>query len=194
MRQIELVYREMLYQAIEQKKRTFTQAELARVLKLSLSIINHAVKVLAKMGAVDIRTRNFHLKDIKKSMYYWASIRNLQKDIIYATRVEMPVIEIEKSMSEEAIYAAYTAYKFLFRDVPADYSEVYVYGSENLKERFPKTKGIPNLFVLKKDSIMEKYGKTTTVANTFIDLWNLKEWYAKEFLKSMEARLHGILE
>ena len=155
MRQTELVYREILYQAIEQKNYTFTQAELARVLKLSLSVINRAVKVLAKMGAVDIKTRNFRLIDLKKILYYWASIRNLQKDIIYATRVEMPVIEIEKSMPEEAIFAAYTAYKFLFRDVPADYSEVYVYGSESLKERFPKTKGIPNFFVLKKDSAIE---------------------------------------
>ena len=59
-----------------------------------------------------------------------------------------------------AIFAAYTAYKFKFNDVPADYSEIYVYGDESLKGRFPPNKGVSNLFVLKKDNMIEKYGKT----------------------------------
>lgn len=194
MKQIELVHREVLYNAIEQKNRALTQAEIARTLKLSLSIVNSAVKNLEKIGAVEVGPRGFRVVDIKKILYYWASIRNLQKDVIYATRVERPVSEIEKSMPDNVIFAAYTAYKFVFKDVPADYSEVYVYGDESLKERFPQNRGVPNLFVLKKDSAIERYGKTTTIANTFADLWNLKEWYAKEFLKAMEERLHGILE
>jgi len=33
-----------------------------------------------------------------------------------------------------------------------------------------------------------------TIAQIFVDLWNLKEWYAKDFLKAMEAKLNGILE
>ncbi len=194
MKRSELIFREILYQSIEKKNRVLTQAELARTLKLSLSVVNKAVKLLEKMGAVEIRQRSLHIIDIKKIWYYWASIRNLQKDIIYSTRVELPVKEIEKQMSDNIIFGAYTAYKFLFKDVPADYSEVYIYGDETLKERFPPEKGPPNLFVLKKDEFIEKYGKTTTIANTFVDLWNLKEWYAKEFVKSMEEKLHGILE
>ena len=194
MKKAELVYREMLYQAIEKKNRVLTQAGLARGLNISLSIVNSAVKALEKMGAVAISPRNLKVTDIKKILYYWASIRNLQKDIIYATRVEKPITEIEKSMPDNAIFAAYTAYKFKFNDVPADYSEIYVYGDESLKGRFPPNKGVSNLFVLKKDNMIEKYGKTTTAANTFVDIWNLKEWYAKEFLKAMEERLNGILE
>ncbi|MBI5064613.1 winged helix-turn-helix domain-containing protein [Candidatus Woesearchaeota archaeon] len=194
MKKSELVYREILYQSIEKKNRVLTQAELARTLKLSLSVINKSVKLLDKMGAVEIRQRSLHIIDIKKTLYYWASIRNLQKDIVYSTRVELPVKEIEKQMPNNIVFGAYSAYKFLFKDVSADYSEVYVYGDETLKERFPSAKGPPNLFVLKKDDLIEKYGKTTTIANTFVDLWNLKEWYAKEFLKNMEEKLHGILE
>ena len=97
-------------------------------------------------------------------------------------------------MPNEIIFGAYTAYKFLYHDVPADYSEVYVYADVDLKERFPPQKGVPNLFVLKKDPFMESYGKTTTAAQTFVDLWNLRDWYAKEFIVAMEKRLHGILE
>lgn len=198
MKQSELVYQEILFQALEKKNRSFTQAELSRTLNISLSIINKAIKNLEKIGAVEIRRRSFHLIDPKKALYFWASQRNLQRDIFYSTRAEMPVIEIEKSLPDKIIFGSFSAYKFRFRDVPADYSEVYAYASEDelaeIKKRFPERKGPPNLIVLKKDKNMKKYGRTTTLALTFADLWNLREWYAQEFIKSLEVKLNGILE
>ncbi|MBS3118235.1 helix-turn-helix domain-containing protein [Candidatus Woesearchaeota archaeon] len=194
MKGTELVYREILYQSMEKKNRVLTQAEIARVLNCSLSTVNRAVGNLERMGAVEVRTRNLHVLDIKKILLYWASLRNLPRDVIYATRVEKPVREIEKLMPEMVIFGAYSAYKFIFNDVPADYSEVYVYGDESLKKRFPSAKGPPNLFVLGRDDRMGKYGKRVTSANLFVDLWNLREWYAKEFIKAMEEKLNGILE
>ncbi|HLC80380.1 winged helix-turn-helix domain-containing protein [Candidatus Woesearchaeota archaeon] len=194
MKGTELVYREILYQAMEKKNRVLTQAQIARALNCSLSTVNRAVSNLKRMGAVEIRTRSLHVLDIKKILFYWASLRNLPKDIVYATRVEKPVREIEKLMPEGAIFGAYSAYKFVFDDVPADYSEVYVYGDESLKKRFPPARGPPNLFVLERDKKMKRYGKIVTSANLFVDLWNLRGWYAKEFVKAMEGNLNGILE
>jgi len=194
MKKIEYVYREILYNAIEKKNRRLTQLELARTLKISLSTVNHAIKHLKKMQAVETRTRSFVVLDPKKVLYYWASIRDLDKDIIFQTRVEKPILQIEKEMPDSIVYGAYTAYKFIFNDVPADYSEVYIYGQEDIKDRFPKSDNNPNLFVLKKDSSIQKYGKATTIAQTFVDLWNIKTWYANEFLKIMEERIDAILE
>lgn len=195
MKNTEIVYREILYQAIEKKNRNLTQAGLSRNLKLSLSTINSSVKRLSNIGAVKIKQRSFDVIDIKKALYFWASIRNFQKDIIYSTRIEKPVKEIEKLMPNNAVFAGYSAYKYKFKDVPADYSEVYIYADkEDIKKRFPEYKGVPNIFVLKKDNLIENYGKITTIGNTFVDLWNLNEWYSKEFIKSMEEKLHGILE
>ena len=94
-------------------------------------------------------------------------------------------------MPDDAVYAAYTAYKFKFKDVPSDYSEIYAY-TNNLKEikrRFPEKNNAPNLFILKKDANLDNYGKTSTIGNIFVDLWNLEEWYAKEFLNAIEKRL-----
>lgn len=195
MKNTEITYREILYQAIERKNKTLTQAELSRSLGFSLSTINNAVKKLANIGAVKIKPRSFVIVDIKKTIYFWSSVRNLQKDIVYSTRAEKPVKEIEKLMPDNIVFGCYSAYKYIFKDVPADYSEVYIYADKNdIKKRFPESKGVPNIFVLKKDSFIENYGKTTTKGNTFVDLWNLKEWYAKEFINSMEEKLHGILE
>ena len=103
-------------------------------------------------------------------------------------------------MPQNIIYAAYSSYKFKFRDIPADYSEVYIYSDEKtlneLKKRLDIKKtntNISNLFVLKKDENMDKYSKTMTLANIFVDLWNIKEWYARDFLKALEKEINKIL-
>ena len=184
MKKIELVYREIL----DQKKK-LTQLELAKKLQISLSTVNFAIKPLRDMGAIEVKLKNFSIVDYKKILYYCASIRNPHKDIIYQTRAEKPVAKIESEMPSEVIFGAYSAYKFTFKDVPADYSEVYVYceGIDEVQKRFPKNNKIPNLFALKKDMFMR--GKTTSLAHTFVDLWNLKEWYAKEFSDNLLIRL-----
>ncbi|MBU2637801.1 MAG: hypothetical protein KJ955_02415 [Nanoarchaeota archaeon] len=190
MKKIELVFRELLFQAIEKQNRRFTQLALSRELGLSTSMISFALKPLKKMNAVEVRQRGFSVIDPRKVLYHWASVRNIEKDILYKTRAEMPVIEIEKAMPDNIVYGAYSAYRLKFKDAPADYSEAYIYGDETLKIRFPETKGPANLFVLKKDHLMERYGKLTTMAQTFVDLWNIKSWYASEYLKALEARIN----
>jgi len=188
MKKIELVYREILEKAIEKRQFKITQAGLASALQISLSTVNHALKPLVKMNAISVGRRNFEILDVKKILYYWASIRNLFKDIIYKTRVEKPVRKIESEMPPVE-FGAYSAYKFIFKDVPADYSEVYVYSNdkslEEIKKRFTPNWKIPNLFVI------EKYFEgTLTFAQLFVDLWQLKEWYAKDFLTALEKRIN----
>jgi len=194
MKKIELVYREILFNAIEKNNKNLTQAYLAKALNISLSTVNLALRSLVKMNSVKIKKMGFTVIDIRKILYYWASIRNIEKDIIYKTRVEQPVKEIEKQMPDNIVFTAYSAYKFNFKDVPADYSEVYVYGLEDLKQRFKENAKNPNLFVLKKDNTIEKYGKIVTIANLFVDLWNLKQWYANDFLKALEVKIGRFLE
>ena len=191
MKRIEEIYREILHQSLEKKNNVLTQKKLAIKLDVSISTVNHALQILRKMNAIKVNPRNFKIVSSKKILYYWACIRNIKKDIVYKTRINDNVINIEKNMPDDVVYAAYTAYKFKFKDVPSDYSEVYVY-SNNIKEikrRFPAKNNIANLFVLKQDTNLNKYGKTSTIANIFVDLWNIEEWYAKEFLKSLEKKI-----
>ncbi len=193
MKKQEAIYREILYNAIEKKEFRLTQLELSKKLSISLSTVNLAIKKLNSIGAVKITQRSFNVLDIKKILYFWASIRNLDKDIILKIRVEEPVREIERDMPD-IIFTGYTAYKHRFKDVPADYSEVYLYADqielEILKKRFFKyTSKIknPNLFVLKKDNLLNIY-KEIPISQVFVDLWNLKEWYAKEFINEVEKK------
>lgn len=194
MKKIELVYREILFNAIEKKNKRLTQAYLANTLKISLSTVNLALKPLVKMNSIKVKKMGFDIIDTRKILYYWASIRNIEKDIVYKTRVEEPIKEIEKQMPDNIVFTGYSGYKFKFKDVPADYSEVYIYGLEDIKNRFKENNKNPNLFVLRKDDKIEIYGKTATIANLFVDLWNLKQWYAKDFLKALEGKIGGFLE
>lgn len=191
MKKIEQVFMEILYGAIEKNEKEVTQLELSKKLGFSLSTINLAVKKLERINAIKIEKMKLRVINIKKIIYYWASIRNIEKDIVYKTRAEIPIRDIEKEMPN-IVYGAYSAYKLNFNDVPADYSEVYVYADENqvqeIKKRWPKNDKNPNIFVLRKDKNMA-YSKTGTLALIFVDLWNLKEWYASEFLKAIEKKL-----
>ncbi len=163
-----------------------TQAEMSRELDISLSTVNRTVKKLENMGAVDVSNRGLKTRDKEKILMYMASIRNTEKDLVYRTRVNKKVREIERSMPGGVEFTAYTAYKFIYEEVPADYSEVYVYADEQafdeIKRRFPKTKGPPNLFVFKKEMEVND-------ALIFADLWNIKEWYAKEFTRELHDRV-----
>lgn len=194
MKKIEAVYREILYRAIEEKEMTLTQSELSRKLGLSLSVVNLAVKKLDSIGAVKIMQRSFKIMDIKKILFFWASARNLEKDIVYNIRVEAPVREIERAMPN-VVFTAYTSYKLKFKDVAADYSEIYIYASEEetkeIKKRisnFKISEANPNLFILKKDDSLNLY-RDLPIGQLFVDFWNLKEWYSKEFINALEKRI-----
>jgi len=183
----EIVIREVL----ESRKR-LTQLELSKLLGFSLSTINNALKPLAEMGAIELKM-GIKIVDKHKVLLYWANKRNLQKDIVYRTFVPKEVSEIEKNMPAGIIYTAFSAYKFKFEEVPADYSEVYVYADniEEIKKRFPLKKGPTNLFVLKLDKRLLEISQQNIapLSQIFVDLWNIKEWYAKEFIKALEEKI-----
>jgi len=189
MKRTEEVYRELLYQA-EKGNNVLTQKAISDKLGMSLSNVSNAIEPLRRSGAIDVKKMCFHIINPKKIIYHWASIRNLRKDVIYLTRSEKSVVEIEKSMPDSVVFTAYSAYKLRFKDTPADYSEVYVYSNdiEEIRKRISQSKNIPNVFILKKDKNIEKYGKIATDANIFVDLWNISEWYAQDFLKAMEQK------
>ena len=196
MKKKEIVYFKILNDFIEKKKNSFTQLELSKEMNLSLSVINSAVKKLEEIGAVKILNRSFKLIDLKKALYFLASIRNLSKDIIFKIRIETSVREIEKIMPAGVIFTGYSGFKFKYNYVPADYSEVYVYANESelneIKRRITKdfkTKTQnPNFFVIKKNILIEKYKRISDIF-LFVDIWNMKEWYASDFIKELENKL-----
>ena len=189
----EIIWRQILFQATENKKIEFTQKELAREFGFSLSTIFNALKVLRQSGAIKVGGRNFKIIDLEKFLYFWATQRNLNKEIIYKTNFSNSPREAEGLMPDGVIFACYNAYTKKYNDAPADYDKVYVYanaaGLAEIKKRFPKQKGESNLFVLKKSGLLNASGHTAPDAQIFCELWNLSDWYAKEYLKKIKEKI-----
>jgi hypothetical protein len=188
----EVIWREILFQAIENKKIEFTQKELAQKYRFSLSTVFNALKIPRQTNAIEGK-RGFKVRDIEKFLYLWATFRKVKKDIIYQTAVKKRVFEIEGEMPPSVIFGAYSAFLKKYKTAPADYDKVYVYTEEkNLKEikkRFPDKKGYQNLIVLKADLWLKNFGSLTPDCQTFVDLWNLSEWYAKDFLNALKEKI-----
>jgi len=189
----QIIWREILHYAIENKRIKWTQKELAQKYGFSLSTVFNALKVPRKSGAVKAGGRGFEVRDIEKLLYLWATFRDLNKDIIYRTCVQRSIREIEGEMPSGIIFGAFSAFVKKYEEAPADYDKVYIYTKskdlDRIKKRFPKKKGYQNLIVLEADPWLENFGEITPDVQTFVDLWNLPEWYAKEFLKDLEQKI-----
>ena len=190
MRKKELIWRHILEQSLAKKQARFTQKELASQFGISLSTVHHALKIPRKIGAVEVTGRFFRLRDPEKLLYLWATHRNLKRDILYATHLDMPVQKIEGIMPPHTVFAAFSAYRLRYKDAPADYDVVYVYAAdlEAIKKRFPKTRGYENLIVLKPDPLMQNE-HITSDPQTFVDIWNTPHWYAKEFMNELKRKM-----
>jgi len=188
----EIIWREILFQAIENKKIEFTQKELAQKYSFSLSTVFNALKVPRNISAIEGK-RGLRIRDTEKLLRLWTTFRNLKKDIIYQTHVSKSIREIENEMPSEIIFGAYSAFIKKYSQAPADYDKIYVYLPENkiseIKDRFPYQKGYSNLIVLRADPWLSNFGKLTPSCQTFVDLWNLSEWYAKDFLNALEDKI-----
>mgnify|MGYP001565502414 FL=1 len=197
MKKIETIWHHILWLALHEKEFKHTQKSIAEHFKYSLSTVNLAVKQLALISAIDIRCKFFVVKDVKKILMFWATHRNIYKSVIYETNVNEAIHEIEGLVPADAILGGYTAVKYILTELPADYSKVYLYVDEakieETKKRFPKTTGTPNLIVLKTYPKQFEYGNSTSLPQTFVDIWNMNDWYAKDFLQELERKVDDIL-
>lgn len=198
MKKIETTWHHILWSALEKKQYKHTQKDLAEHFGYSLSTINLAIKRIESVGAVTVSGKFFVLSDPKKLLFYLATHRSLEKDIIYKTRSELPVNEIEGLIPPQSVLGGFSAAKNILGEPPSDYSKVFFYlpqgKLQEAKKRYPPSKrGSENVFVLKQYPKQKEYGLITTLPQTFIDLWSLPDWYAKDFLISLEEKIDGLL-
>lgn len=198
MKKIETIWHHILTEALTKGKFESTQQELAHRFRYSLSTVHHALGVPVEMGGIRKTAKSFVLQDFKKLLYYWASVRGLARDVLYQTAVDLPVREIEGRALPESIYGVYGAANQILGEPPADYSKVYFYlppdSLTRFERRFPLTRKHPaNTFALKMPPPMPRYGSSTTLVQTFVDVWNLTDWYARDFTQALEAKINGLL-
>lgn len=179
---IEYVWRELLDRVIEKRNPDFTITELANKFSLSTSVVNHALIPLRNLNIVKINKTSSKVIDWERLLFFWATRRNLKKEIIYSTFSPRAVYDREGLMPPDVIPTAFTSFRYSLNKTPADYDHIYFYSNkiEKITKRFPVSKRLPNIFILKPDLYLLK-SKKLGLAQLFVDLWNLPEWYAKDF-------------
>jgi hypothetical protein len=176
---------------LEKGRKEFTQKEASSRLGGSISSVHYAIEPLKRIGSITKRSRGFEVIDPKKFLVYWASVHRMR--VSYCTHYPEPAEEIETLMPP-VLFTAYSGAKFYYGIAPADYGEVYAYGDEKeVEKRFPRREGLENVFCLKPPFFLREASKTP-LSLLYVDLWNIATWYAREYLKEVEARLDELLE
>lgn len=194
MKKFEVIWRHLLIAALEGGSSSFSQTGLAEQFHFSTSTIFHALKEPRAIGAVSVTKKACTLTNFEKLLMLWATRRQLRTDILYETRVELPILQIEGLLPGSVIPTAYTSYRFRFSHVPADYDHVYVYASEaeEVQTRFPSRRGRQNLTVFHPDPILAKI-REVSLPQLYVDLWNLPEWYSRDFYLAVYHKMEGKL-
>jgi len=192
---IEYIWRELLDRVIEERNPDFTITELAKKYSLSTSVVNHALNPLRNLNIVKINKTLSKVVDWERLLFFWATRRNLKKDIIYSTFSPLPVYDREGLMPSEVISTGFTSFRYLLNKTPADYDHIYFYSNkiEKITKRFPNNKRPSNIFILRPDPYLLK-SKKLGLAQLFVDLWNLPEWYAREFQLETLTRIREELK
>ena len=190
----EQIWRHILEQALGQERVLHgEQKKIARALNVSTSTVFNALKIPRASGAIEVRGRGFRIRNIEKLLTLWATQRNIVRDIVAHTRVEGTVRAIEQRMPSHGIFGGYSAFKLRYHDAPADYDKVYMYCTPahcaEMRKRFVKAKGAPNVFILEADEGLAAYGGVIPDSQLFADLWNLSDWYAGDFLKAVKQKI-----
>ena len=82
MKKTETVWANLLYQTLERRQTDFQQQKLAQQLSISLSTVNHALKDIRRLGAIQITGSGGEVVDAEKILMHWANHRNLESDIV----------------------------------------------------------------------------------------------------------------
>jgi hypothetical protein len=198
MKKIETIWQYLLLRALNDGVFRHTQQELAGRFRISLSTSHHALVTPTAIGAIRKESKFFVLADPVKLLYYWASVRNFRRLIIYQTYVNEHIQTIEGLAVPTSTFACYSAGRMILGETPADYAAVYYYDEKKnlgeIRKRFPpNAHKQANLFILENTGMTELSQHRTSLPLTFVDIWNLPDWYAKDFTGALEEHIHALL-
>ncbi len=195
MKKINRVLREILYRVYEQNESFMSQKSLAQACKLSMDTVNRVVAKLNQFHTIKKKPLGFRVVDPEKVLIYWACTRNLASDISYSTYSPNSVFKIEDEMPKGTVFTAFSGYRRRFRKTPTHYEEVFVYANpDEVRRRFPESPAErKNVFVLMPDSHLTRTNKdgAATIAQIYVDLWQLGGSFADRFLLELETKLKG---
>lgn len=192
MKKVNQVLREILYRVYERDESFMSQKSLAHACGLSMDTVNRVVAKLNQFRAIEKKPLGFRVIEPKKVLTYWATTRNLTKDILYSTYSPDSVPKIEGDMPRGTVFTAFSGYQRRFGNVPTHYDEVFVYADlDEVRRRFPESHAEKrDVFVLRSDPHLVRTSKdgVPPLAQIYVDLWQLGGGPANRFILELEKK------
>ena len=198
MKKIETIWHHILQNAVSERAFKHTQKAIAEKFGYSVSTVHHALRIPSEIGAVRKSGKFFVLQDFTKLLYYWASVRSLKRDTLIVLQCDESMRELEGRALPNSIFGGYAAATHHLVEPPADYSKTIFYIKEkeisNFEHRFAGKKDKNgNVIALKMPDALSGARPYTSLPWTFVDLWNMHDWYARDFCKALEEKMHEII-
>ncbi len=195
MKKTNWILREILYRIYDKNETFMSQKSIAQACGLSMDTVNRVVTKLNQFRAIEKKPLGFRVTEPEKVLTYWASTRNLARDILYTTYSADSVPKIEAEMPHGTIFTAFSGHQRRFGKTPTHYEEVHVYANpDEVRRRFPESPAERrNIFVLKSDPHLARTSKdgATTLAQIYVDLWQLGGSPADRFILDLEDYLEA---
>jgi hypothetical protein len=193
MKKINRILCEILYRVYERNEFFMSQKALAQACEASMDAVNRLVKKLNQFRSIEKKPLGFRVTESEKILTYWATTRNLARDITYSTYSANSVSEIEGDMPPGSVFTMFSGYSLRFNETPTYYEEVYVYADQDaVKRKFSESRAERrNLFVLRQDPHLERTSKNgaAPLAQLYVDLWQLGGSPADRFLLELKKKL-----
>jgi hypothetical protein len=190
----EIIWRHLLVGSAEGRRRYASVTALARELGIPVSTTHQALARPSGIGAVTIDSvAGLRVLDPVRLLTLYCSHRHLARDIVARVRVEGPVEEVERLISNEpgvilGGFAALIAHTTGVNRI-ADYNTVLVYGHIAAVQALPlKPEGSCEIIVARPDPWLRKYGEMTPAAQAYADIFNLRDWQASRFIHEVDPR------
>ena len=190
----ERIYREILI-GVQRKKGLFYQNRVSKECGVSIGLVNKTIKKLERQSSIQKKVKGFSVIDPSKVLLYWATRRNIQKDVSTKFCIKKDISSIEKTLPSCVIFTGYSGWRLSTGRTPVDYREVYVYMKKKdedkidlwLNENKP-SKGLENLFIMCIDDlhlINNSEKNIAPIPQIFVDLYSMGGLSSKYFLNDI---------
>ncbi len=195
MKKLNWILREILHRVYERNEYFMSQKSLSQACEVSMETVNRLVAKLHRFRSIEKKPRGFRVTGPTKVLTYWASTRNLPRDIVYSAYSPDSASKIERDLPPGTIFTAFSGYRRGFKEAPGPYEEVYAYADpDEVRRRFTERETErANLFVLRSDPHLRRVseGGAAPLAQIYADLWQIGGAKADEFLLELEKRLES---
>lgn len=179
---------------------SFTQQALAEELGLSKSLVHHATLPLRASGAIEVVGKRLIVRDVRKILLHWATLRRLDRDQVLRLHSDVPPLETVALSPPRLAFTSFAGFVRRYGEQPAPFTLVRAYADPTddatlaeLTRRFATpTAGRPaNLIIHAADALLATDGlqHTAPPAQLYVDLWNESDFFAVDYLRDLERRL-----